>query len=69
MSSPHPPTQAALNICGLVLAAQVLEPVWGVRELASYTALASVAATGATLVAAYVAYVLNVYAKDAGKIM
>lgn len=68
-SSPHPPTQAVLNICGLVLAAQVLEPVWGVRELASYTALASVATTGATLVAAYVSYVLNVYAKDAGKIM
>lgn len=51
------------------MAAQILEPVWGTRELATFTGVASVAATGTTLIAAYVSYVLNVYAKDAGKIM
>lgn len=66
---PHPPHQAVFSICGLVVAAQILEPVWGVRELATFTGVTSVAATGATLVVAYVSYVLNVYAKNAGNIM
>ena len=52
-----------------MLAAQVLEPVWGAREVAIYAAVASAAGSATTLLAAYVAYVLNVYAKDAGKIM
>ena len=69
---PHPPPtryQAIFSAAGLVLAAQVLEPVWGAREVATYAAVVSAAGSATTLLAAYVAYVLNVYAKDAGKIM
>jgi hypothetical protein len=47
----------------------VLDPVWGARELARFAAVAGAVSTGATLVATYVWYVLNVYSKDAGKIL
>lgn len=47
----------------------MLEPVWGAREVGAYVALTSAAGSAATLLAAYVAYALNVYAKNAGKIM
>ena len=61
--------QAVFSAAGALLAAQVLDPVWGARELARFAAVAGAVSTGATLVATYVWYVLNVYSKDAGTIL